>query len=166
MGSSLKRASKKEEETKEEFGKTAADEEEKLSQEDEDMLVKNTRDAAFRILMQLEKRRARAEKVWPLHRPSEPGTPAGDAFADASASQVFVENDKRAKTALNEAKEKYKAEEKVEEHWNEDRGDRIDSWRDFQAVGKKMGIKKPKPFVTEQGAPASPLLGASAQPVC
>lgn len=97
MGGGLRRPGKDQEEKKEEFGKTAADQaEEPLSVEEEDLLVKLTRDAAFRILMQLEKRRAMAEKV-------------------------FVENEKRAKVAQNQLKEKLKEDEKVEKDWNTDR---------------------------------------------
>eukprot|EP00285_Hemiselmis_virescens_P017429 CAMPEP_0173395600 /NCGR_PEP_ID=MMETSP1356-20130122/32616_1 /TAXON_ID=77927 ORGANISM="Hemiselmis virescens, Strain PCC157" /NCGR_SAMPLE_ID=MMETSP1356 /ASSEMBLY_ACC=CAM_ASM_000847 /LENGTH=259 /DNA_ID=CAMNT_0014354381 /DNA_START=24 /DNA_END=799 /DNA_ORIENTATION=- len=127
LGSTLRRPGKeKKEDTKEEFGKAPADTEEELSQEDQDDLVKSTRDAAFRILLQLEKRRARAEKV-------------------------FVENDKRAQVAKKAMKEKFLHEEKQDQDWDKDRLDRIDSWRDFQAHGKKLGIKKPKPSVTEKG---------------
>jgi len=69
---------------------------------------------------------------------------------------VYIENDKRSKAALQEMKHKHNAEEKVEEQWNKDRLDRIDSWRDFQAHGTKLGIKKPKPAVTEKGVSVLP----------
>jgi tetratricopeptide (TPR) repeat protein len=133
LGGGLRRPGReKKEEKKEEFGKLAADQaEEPFTQEEEDMLVKLTRDAAFRILMQLEKRRARAE-------------------------EVFVENEKRAKVAQTQLKEKLQSEEKVDQEWNNDRSERIESWRDFQTHGKKMGIKKPKPSVSEQGVGVLP----------
>ena len=133
LGGGLRRPGReKKEEKKEEFGKLAADQaEEPFTQEEEDMLVKLTRDAAFRILMQLEKRRARAE-------------------------EVFVENEKRAKVAQTQLKEKLKSEEKVDQEWNNERSERIESWRDFQTHGKKMGIKKPKPNVSEQGVGVLP----------
>lgn len=121
---------KRKREEEEEAGTVAADAEE-FSKEEEDTLAEKTREAAYRILTQLEKRRARAEKV-------------------------FIENDKRSKAALQEMKTKHNTEEKVEEQWNKDRLDRIDSWRDFQTHGKKMGIKKPKPSVTEKGVSVLP----------
>ena len=43
------------------------------------------------------------------------------------------------------------------QHWDKDRLDRIDSWRDFTSSGKKFGgIKKPKPSVTEKGVSVLP----------
>lgn len=128
LGGGGKKRKREEEEAEEALLAADADE---FSKEDEDILAENTREAAYRILTQLEKRRARAEKV-------------------------FIENDKRAKASLQEMKTKHQGEEKVEEQWNKDRLDRIDSWRDFQAHGTKMGIKKPKPLVTEKGVSVLP----------
>lgn len=102
-----------------------------FSKEDEDKIAEFQREAAYRILQQLEKRRARAEKT-------------------------FIANEKRSKEALAKLGDKEKFEDEQEEEWDKDRLDRIDSWRDFQTHGTKMGIKKPKPNVTEKGVSVLP----------
>jgi hypothetical protein len=69
---------------------------------------------------------------------------------------VFIANEKRSKEALAKLGEKEKFEEVQEDGWDKDRLDRIDSWRDFQNHGTRMGIKKPKPSVTEKGVSVLP----------
>ncbi|KAJ1491703.1 hypothetical protein T484DRAFT_3117722 [Baffinella frigidus] len=108
----------------------AADDNE-FSKEDEDKIAEFQREAAYRILQQLEKRRSKAEKV-------------------------FIANEKRSVEARAKLGEKEKFEEKQDEGWGKDRLDRIDSWRDFQNHGTRMGIRKPKPNVTEKGVSVLP----------
>ena len=124
------RPNKRKKSEAEEFG--TAEVEEELSRADMDKLHEMRRDAANRILQQLEKRRAHAEKV-------------------------FVANEKRSKEALQKLREEYKKEEKVEEQWDQERQERLDSWRNFTGAGRKLGgLKKPKPHVTEKGVSVLP----------